>query len=123
MYASVRTRWHLLRVLVVTAGMLVPAAGTAEAVSTDGSVHILTFADKCFDIGGASTSDGATVENPGKKSSKFSYTNSPVWVKTQGPIQITTSKSAQAAANSSRVLVRPGSNANANATRVAHRWH
>ena len=66
----------------------------------------------------ATTSDGATVENKTKKkSSKFSYTNSPVWVQTKGSIQVTTSKSA----TSSRVLVRHTSNANA--VRQAHHWH
>jgi hypothetical protein len=70
----------------------------------------------------ATASDSANHRNPGHPTSSASYTNSPVFVKTSGSIQITTSKSAQSAANSSRVLVRHSSS-DANASRIAHRFH
>ncbi len=70
----------------------------------------------------ATASDSANHRNPGHPTSSSSYTNSPVWVQTRGSIQITTSKSAQSTANSSRVLVRHN-NSDANAARIARRWH
>jgi hypothetical protein len=70
----------------------------------------------------ATASDSANHRNPGHPTSSSSYTNSPVFVRTSGSIQITTSKSAQSVANSSRVLVRHSSSG-ANATRIAHRFH
>jgi hypothetical protein len=70
----------------------------------------------------ATASDSANHLNSGHPTSSSSYTNSPVYVKTVGSIQITTSKSALSAANSSRVLVRQNSS-DANATRIAHRFH